>query len=294
MNQFLSAITSGIAEGVPLFLVASGLTLIFGVMGVLNFAHGGFFMIGAYVPVALIGGKTVSLPVFVVAAIAGALLLAFVGFLSERLVFSQLYNEGHVVNLLASYSILLIVNGGAILIWGTSLRTVAAPDILSGAVSLQFLTEPTYNLFIIAVGVLVALGLWLLLERTNVGIQIRAVAHDRTTARALGVRAGRIGTGVFVLGSALAGLAGALDAPLLSVAPGLDTIFIIQSFAVVIIGGLGSMMGAMTAAVMLGLIDAFLVSYAPSLSSYGIYIAVAAVLLFRSDGLFGRTSVQEG
>jgi branched-chain amino acid transport system permease protein len=293
MNQFLSAIAGGIASGVPLFLVASGLTLIFGVMGVLNFAHGGFFMIGAYVPVSLISGQAVSLPVFVLAALAGALLLAAIGFVSERLVFAQLYREGHIVNLLASYSILLIVNGAAILVWGTSNKSVDTPDALSGAVRFTFLTEPTYNLFIVAVGVLAALGLWLLLERTSVGIQIRAVAHDRTMARALGVRAGRIGTGVFVLGAALAGLAGALDAPLLSVAPGLDNAFVIQSFAVVIIGGLGSMTGALAAAIVLGLVDSFLVSYLPSLSSYGLYILVAAVLLLRSNGLFRQTRLQK-
>ena len=135
-------------------------------------------------------------------------------------------------------------------------------------------------------------ALWWLLDRTMLGVRIRAVAHDRVTAAALGVRTRWVGAGVFFMGTALAGLAGALAAPQLTVAPGLDAVYIIQSFIVVIVGGLGSIWGAMAAAIGLGLVNSFLITYAPGWESYGMYIAIAIVLLIRPQGLFGRTKLQ--
>lgn len=292
MDRLVPAIINGIATGVPLFLVSSGLSLIYGVMGVLNFAHGAFFMIGAYILVTLVAGHTLSLPAFIAIAIVAALAVGVLGFAAERVVFSRLYDQGHVTNLLGSYALMLLVTGAAILVWGTGIYNVPKPQGFAGAITVGSFTQPTYNIFLIIVGVVVAVGLWLLLERTTLGIRIRAVAHDRVTARALGVRATRVGIAVFILGSALAGFAGALDAPLLSTAPGLDTVFIIQSFVVVIVGGLGSMSGALIAAIALGLIDSFLVAYAPGWSQYGMYIAVAIVLLLRPQGLLGRSRLE--
>lgn len=293
MTQFLAAVQGGLALGVPLFLVASGLTLIYGVMGVLNFAHGALFAVGAYVLVSVVGGTGTSLTVFVLAAILGALAVGLVGLLSERLVFARLYSQGHVINLLASFAILLALNGLIVLIWGTRIHTARPPEALSGAWELGGVLTPVYNVMLIVVGLVIAVGLWVLIERTPMGIRIRAVAHDRQTARALGVRVTWVGAGVFALGSALAGLGGALNAPLLSVAPGLDTVFIIQSFVVVIVGGLGSVWGALVAAIGLGLVNSFLISYAPEWSAYGMYVAVAIVLLLRPQGIFGRSTLQE-
>lgn len=288
VSTFLSALVNGLATGVPLFLVSSGLTLIFGVMNVLNFAHGAFFMVGAYVFATLLAGHATPLPLFFAAAVTAAAAVAVVGIVSERLVFARLYRQGHIINLLAAYAIMLILIGAAILIWGTQGHTVQRPAGLDGALNLGFVRLPYYNLLVIALGAIVAVGLWLLLAKTPLGVQIRAVAHDRTTARALGVRAPLVGMGVFVLGGALAGFAGALDAPLISVAPGLDSVFAIQCFAIIIIGGLGSIEGAFVASLAVGIVESFLTFYGPVWEPYGMYILVAAVLLLRPQGLFGR------
>lgn len=292
MTQFLSAVINGLALGVPLFLVASGLSLIYGVMGVLNFAHGALFAVGAYVLTTTLAGQAASLLGFIAAAIIGALVVGVVGLVSERLVFTRLYNQGHVINLLASYAIMLILDGLMVLTFGTGIYHSRPPSELTGALRLGSVVLPVYNVFLIAVGLVIAVGLWLLMDRTMLGVRIRAVAHDRTTASALGVRVRWIGAGVFVLGAALAGLAGGLAAPQLSISPGLDAVYIIQSFVVVIVGGLGSIWGALVAAVGLGLVDSFLIAYAPGWDAYGMYIAIAIVLLLRPQGIFGRTKLQ--
>ena len=290
MNEFIITMVNGVATGVPLFLIASGLTLIYGVMGVLNFAHGGFFMVGAYLVVLILAHDAVGISSFLLAVGAAAAAVAVIGLVSERGIFSRLYGAGHITNLLASYALLLIINGAVAFSFGPSSRTVESPAVLSGAVRVGDLAQPRYNLFLIAIGIVVATGLWLLLERSSMGCRIRAVAHDRTMARALGIRASRVSVGVFVLGSALAGLAGGLGAPVVSVGPGLDAAFVLQSFAVVIIGGLGSISGALVAAIALGVVDNVLVNYAPGLSGYGVYLTVGVVLLVRPNGLLGRQS----
>jgi branched-subunit amino acid ABC-type transport system permease component len=288
MNQLLAAIINGVATGVPLFLVASGFTLIYGVMGVLNFAHGAFFMIGAYCFAVMLSGQTVSLPIFLLIALGAALVLAALGVLSERLVFARLYNSGHMINLLSAYALMLMLIGLSILVFGTRIYYVPRPNPLRSAVSLGVISVPAYNLFMIVMGVAVAAGLWLLLQRTSLGVKIRAVAHDRVTARALGVKAPFVGMGVFALGCGLAGLAGALNSPMISVAQGMDATFAIQFFVVVIIGGLGSIWGSLGAALLVGIVESILVFFAPAYAQYGMYVLVMFVLLLRPQGLFVR------
>ncbi|MDR1212601.1 MAG: branched-chain amino acid ABC transporter permease [Propionibacteriaceae bacterium] len=288
MNQLLSAVINGVATGVPLFLVASGFTLIYGVMGVLNFAHGAFFMFGAYCFAVMLAGQALSLPLFLLYALGAAAVIAVLGVLSERLVFARLYNSGHMINLLAAYALMLMLIGLSILIFGTTTYHVPRPSPFRGAVHIGTVPVPAYNLFVIAAGLVVAAGLWFLLNKSGLGMKIRAVAHDRTTARALGVRAPLVGMGVFALGCALAGLAGALDSPMISVAQGMDATFAIQFFVVVIIGGLGSTWGALFASLLVGLMESLLVYYAPAWSQYGMYILVVFVLLLRPQGLFVR------
>jgi len=290
MGQLISAIMNGIATGVPLFLVSSGLTLIYGVMGVLNFAHGALFMIGAYALATLLTGQVTNIGLFLLCAVLAAAVVAAIGMAAERGIFSWLYNAGHMINLLAAYALMLILVGLSILIWGTKIYNVQRPTELAGAVDLGLLSIPVYNLFTIGLGAAVAVGLWLLISKSSYGVKIRAVAYDRTTARALGVRAPLIGMGVFALGGALAGLAGALTAPLISVAPGIDAAYALQSFVIIIIGGLGSIWGALIAALAVGLIQSFLVYYAHDWAAYGMYILVAIVLLFWPQGLFSRSA----
>ncbi|MGP3536059.1 branched-chain amino acid ABC transporter permease [Microbacterium sp. RD1] len=292
MTQLITAIVNGLALGVPLFLVASGLTLIYGVMGVLNFAHGAIFALGAYIVASLLGGHTVGLAAFLVAALAGAIIVGALGLASERTIFTRLYDKGHVINLLASYALMLMLDGAIILVFGPGIYQTRTPQELTAPLHMGGVILPSYAVFLVIIGLVVAVALWWMLDRTMVGVRIRAVAHDRVTAAALGVRTRGVGAGVFFLGTALAGLAGALAAPQLTVAPGLDAVYIIQSFIVVIVGGLGSIWGAMTAAIGLGLINSFLITYAPGWESYGMYIAIAIVLLVRPQGLFGRAKLQ--
>ena len=292
VTQFLTAIVNGLALGVPLFLVASGLSLIYGVMGVLNFAHGALFAVGAYVVATSLAGQTVGIGGFLLAALVGAVIVGALGFISERAIFSRLYAQGHVINLLASYALMLILDGLIIITFGPGIYQTRPPQELTAPLRVGGVILPSYAVFLIVVGLTVAVALWFMLDKTMLGIRIRAVAHDRITASALGVRTRWVGAGVFAMGTALAGLACALAAPQLTVAPGLDAVYIIQSFVVVIVGGLGSIWGALAASIGLGLITSFLITYAPGWEAYGMYIAIAVVLLLRPQGLFGRTKLQ--
>lgn len=288
MSQLIATIIAGIAQGMPLFLVASGLTLIFGVMHVLNFAHGALFMLGAYILVSILSGASVPFVVFLLASLAAAAIVGLVGGASEVLAFRKLYQREHFITLLATYALLLVLEGGAQQIWGVLPRTQATSGEVKSAVEILGARVPVYDLFLIGAGVLVAVFLYLLMQRSQFGRMLRAVAEDGSMARALGISARRIQVWVFVIGSGLAGLSGALTAPLVSIDTGLAPLFILQSFAVVIIGGLGSLSGALVGALLLGMAESALVSYWPELSGFSLYVAVAAALLFRPQGLFGR------
>jgi branched-chain amino acid transport system permease protein len=289
--EIFAALIAGVAQGVPLFIVASGLTLIFGVLHVLNFAHGAFFMIGAFVFASLLGGASVNVFVFLAAGLAAAVILAVVGSVSDRLVFKRLYGRDHMVTLLASYALLLMLEGATAEIWGVQPRTQRQTPGLAGSFAFFGMRVAVYDVFLVGIGLAVAGGLYWMLQRTSYGKIVRAVATDEQMARALGIRARRVQTGVFALGAGLGGLSGALIAPLVSVDVGLAPTFAIQSFAIVIIGGLGSVSGALAAALLVGVSESFLVSYAPELAGFSLYIAVALVLMVRPHGLMGNPAV---
>jgi branched-chain amino acid transport system permease protein len=288
VNLLLPAIIGGIAYGVPLFLVASGLTLVYGVLRVLNFAHGGLLMIGAYLFAWALGGRSVSLWEFIGAIIGAGVVVGLLGILVERGMFSRLYGAGTEISLLGSYGLLLFLIGIAPVIWGNAPLTQALPSALSGRVTIAGAAVSVFEFVEVGTGVAVAAGLFFLLKRTRLGVQATAVAEDREMARALGVRAARVSGLVFVLGCALAGLAGAVVAPTTSVSTDLASSFILSAFAAVIIGGLGSVEGALIAAVGLGIIDSLCVTYLPSVEPYSFYIVLAIVLIVRPQGLLGR------
>jgi branched-chain amino acid transport system permease protein len=288
VNLFLPAVLGGIAYGVPLFLMASGLTLVYGVLRVLNFAHGGLLMVGAYLLAWILSGDSRSLPVFVGAVLLSALIVAALGLVIELGLFRRLYGASTQVGLLASYGLLLFLTGVAPVIWGDEPRTQALPSSLSGRVNIGDTAVSVFALVQVGVGVLVAVGLFLLLRRTRLGAQASAVAEDREMARALGIRAARVSRLVFVLGCFLAGLAGAVVAPSSSVGVELAPSFILQGFAVVIIGGLGSVEGALVAAIGVGVIDSLCVTYLQSFEPYSFYVVLGLVLLLRPQGLLGR------
>src|SRR5690606_14606395 len=235
MSQLFATLVAGLAQAMPLFLAASGLTLIFGVMHVLNFAHGAFFMIGAYMLTTLLGGGSVPFGLMLGAALLAAIVAGAVGGVSEVLAIRRLYDREHFITLLATFALLLVIQGAIQKIWGVQPRSQQLSPALTGAVEILGARLPRYDLFLIASGGLVAVGLYLLLNRTRFGRTLRAVAEDYTMARAVGVSARRLQIAVFAIGTALAGLAGALAAPLMRIDLSLAHAFVLRSFAAVFV-----------------------------------------------------------
>jgi branched-chain amino acid transport system permease protein len=300
MTLVLEQLLNGLQFGVMLFLLAAGLTLIFGIMGVINLAHGSLYMVGAYAA-AFAAAQTGS---FLVAVLAGLTAAALAGMVMELDVLRRLYARDHLDQVLATFALILIFNQGVTLLFGRQPLFVSVPPALNGSVQLlPGLIYPVYRLAIIAVGLLVALGLYLLINRTRVGMLVRAGATHREMVRALGVDIRLLYTAVFGLGALLAGLAGLMAGPILAVQVGMGEQILIMTFVVVVIGGVGSIRGAFFGALIVGLVDTSLRAFAPGLlrhvmtgseadalgaglASMGIYLLMAIVLLVRPKGLF--------
>lgn len=283
-SQFMGGLTTAMF----LFLIASGLSLVFGVMRVINFAHGSFYMIGAYLawqamqwlhPVA--GG-------FWLATLFAASGVAVLGAFVERLFFRSLYGRDELYQLLFTYALVLILGDAAKFIWGTGQLSVSSPPVLAGSVQIFGTTQPLYNLFVIAVGPAIAFGGWLALNRTGAGRLVRAASYDREMLAALGADVGSIYTGMFIISSFLAGLSGALITPIQSIVPGMDVLIIIQAFIVVVIGGMGSIWGTFWGSVIYGQVLAFGILIFPSFSLFSVFALMAVILIVRPWGLFGR------
>jgi branched-chain amino acid transport system permease protein len=285
--------------GVTLFLMSAGLTLIFGIMGVINLAHGSLYMIGAYAA-ALVAAHTGSVGLALLGGIATA---AVGGIAIEFIVVRRLYERDHLDQVLATFALTLIINQGASMLFGRQPLFVSMPAALSGSVTLlPGLVYPVYRLAVIVLGLSVAAGLFLLIHTTRVGMLVRAGATHRQMVRALGVRVGRLYTMVFGLGALLAGLAGVVAGPITSVQVGMGEQILILAFVVVVIGGLGSVRGAFFGAIAAGLVDTMSRAFLPTLfrrlmdgpnadalasgmSSISIYLLMALVLLARPQGL---------
>jgi len=279
---------SGLTAAMFLFLIAAGLSLIFGVLRVLNFAHGTFYMLGAYATFQLVQWLGVSGGRFWLTALGGALAVAALGGLVERFLFRRLYGKDELYQLLFTYALALILSDAAKMIWGTQQKSVSRPAELTGAVHLFGATIPHYNLFIILLGPAIALGFWLALQRTRVGRYIRAAALDRETLGSLGINVDALYTGVFVLASFLGGLGGALISPMRATTPGMDTEVIVEAFVVVVIGGLGSFWGTFLGALIYGQVLSFGILFFPRFSIFAVFALMAAVLMVRPWGLLGR------
>ena len=291
---------NGLQLGVLLFLIAAGLTLVFGVMDLINLAHGVQYMLGAYLAVAfygLTGSFLVALVLALIATLAFALAL-------EVLVFRRLYGRDHLDHVMATFGIILFVDQGVKLVWGAAPLSLPIPDLLSGSVTLMGgLLYPVWRLVIIAAGLAVAAGLYLLVGHTRVGMLVRAGATNAPLVSALGVNIRRLFMLVFGFGAMLAGFAGVMIAPILSVEPGMGDAILILAFVVIVIGGIGSIRGAFLAALLIGLVDTLGRSFAvdvlrlfmgpspartvaPALASMLIYVLMAVVLTVRPAGLF--------
>lgn len=285
MESYLIFTLNGLAQGMLLFLIAVGLSLIFGVLGVLNFAHGALYMLGAYVGFQLVQ----VVPIFWLALLVAPLVVGLVGAVIEVLFLRRMYRRETVYQLLLTFAFILLLDDLVRMIWGSGPRTVPAPPPLDGPIQLGARFFPAYSLAVIVLAPLVALAIWLLLERTHVGRTVRAAAQDREMAEALGLNVPRIFTLVFAGGAALAGLGGVLASPLRTLSPAMGDSIIIESFIVAVIGGLGSFPGALVGALLLGQLGAWGVIN-PVLAQLQVafpFILMALVLLFRPRGLFG-------
>ena len=279
---------SGLTAAMFLFLIASGLSLIFGVLRVLNFAHGTFYMLGAYAAYQLVQWLGVGPGRFWLAALGAAAAVGALGGLVERVLFRHLYGKEELYQLLFTYALVLILSDAAKMVWGTQQKSVSRPPELTGSFSLFGATIPSYNLLILLLGPGIALAFWFVLQRTRVGRFIRAAALDRETLGALGVNVSALYTWVFVLASFLGGLGGALISPMRATTPGMDTEVIVEAFVVVVIGGLGSFWGTFLGALIYGQVLSFGILFFPRFSIFAVFALMAAVLILRPWGLLGR------
>lgn len=300
MILVIEQLLNGMGYGLMLFLLAAGLTLVFGIMDVMNLAHGSLFMGGAYVAAQAhvhSGSFTAALVIAVVVTVMAALLL-------EVLLMRRLYGRDHLAQVLATFGVILVADDLVKMVWGPSPMMAPTPQALAGPVQLMSgLPYPAYRLLILGAGLLVALGLYLLVNHTRVGMRVRAGASDRPMAELMGVRVGRIFNGVFLLGAALAALAGGLMGPIMAVQVGMGESILIPALVVIVIGGIGSVRGAFVASLLVGLVDtigrAFLpmllratlppstaADLGPLFAEIAMYALMAIVLSFRPTGLF--------
>jgi branched-chain amino acid transport system permease protein len=300
MLLFLEQVLNGLQLGVMLFLMAAGLTLVFGIMGLINLAHGSMYMLGAFVAATV----TQATGSFALGLLAALPTVALVGWLVEMAVLRRLYTRDHLDQVLATFGLILFFNALVQIVWGRQPLFMDVPDLLSGSVELiPGVPYPAYRLAMIAAGLAVAGLLYLLISRTRLGMQIRASASNREMAEAIGINTPLLYGLVFALGALLAALAGVMAAPILAVESGMGESILIETFVVIVIGGLGSIRGAFLGALLVGLVDTLGRAFLPallravlpaatadgagaSLASMGIYILMAAVLLWRPRGLF--------
>ncbi|HET6187966.1 MAG TPA: branched-chain amino acid ABC transporter permease [Trebonia sp.] len=287
MNEFISTLVAGFAEAMPFFLVGSGLALTLGVMDILNFAHGVYFMIGAYVLHALLGGATVNLLFFLLACVGAGVVTGVVGAASERAVLRLTYRKDPLVSILATYGLFLLLQGLVIIVWGASPFSQNQSSATHGTLTVGGVVIARSDLLNAIVGLLVGASLYVLIRHSPFGTKVRATAEDREMASALGVATERISVAAFFIGTLLAALAGGLLAPQVSIDQTLGASWVLYAFIVVVVGGLGSVGGSFVAAVILGEADSLCVSYAPSVEPYILYIVVVALLLVRPRGLMG-------
>jgi branched-chain amino acid transport system permease protein len=285
LYSLLIQLLNGVQYGLLLFLVAGGLTLIFGIMGIINLAHGSFYMIGAYMAFTLS-----SLTGNLFAAIAlGIVLSVVLGIALEWALFSRLYRRDHLQQVLLTYGLILVFEELRSLVAGNDVHGVSVPALLGGSIRLtDTLSYPVYRLFMSGVCLAMAGLMYLLIQRTRLGMMIRAGASNREMAQSLGIDINLVYRLVFALGVALAAFAGMIAAPVSSVYPGMGTQVLIISFVVVVIGGIGSVWGALGAALLIGLVDTFGKVLVPEAAGVGVYLLMALILLRRPEGLFKR------
>lgn len=280
---------NGLSYSMTLFLIASGLTIIFGLLDIPNFAHGSFYMLGAYVTYSFI--NYIIQDSFFIAIIIAFIVLGIVGGILEFLPLRRIYDRPHALQLLMTFSFILILDDSAKFLWGTSFKSVKAPNLLSSSITLPGGREfPIYLLFLIFMGIMVAFILWLILHKTKLGKLIHAGTSNKEMLGALGINVPKLFTTVFMLGSGLAGLGGGLASPLISIIPGIGDTIIITVFIIIIVGGPGSLIGAFISSILVGELTAIGILFMPRFAMIFDYILVIIVLLTKPEGLFGKES----
>lgn len=281
-------ILNGVQYGLVLFLVASGLTLVFGILGVINLAHGAFYMLGAYLAYWL----TLTTGSLLLALLGGVTIAFFAGLLLENIFVKRLYGRDHLAQVLLSYGLILVIDELRQILFGKDVHSVPAPAWLAGSIPLtDVLSFPVYRLAVCLFCLIAAIAIFVVLQRTRLGMIVRAGAENRDMTRALGIPFDRVNKLVFALGIALAALAGIVVAPISTVFPGMGDQILILCFVVVVLGGIGSVPGAAIGALLIGLADTFGKVFFPSLSSISVYLLMALVLLWRPNGILGTREV---
>lgn len=286
---FSQQILVGLSKTTILFIVSSGLSLVLGVLRIPNVFHGSLYMIGAFLAYSVamaLGGSPLG---FWLALLAAPLGVAVISLILERGLFCRLYEREHLMLLLFTFAFMLVFGDLVKLIWGSDYRSLSAPPFFQGSFSIFGLPFPRYNLFLLLIGPLVALGLWFLTNKTKIGKISRAAAVDREMVGAVGINVSWVFAAVFIIGCFLAGLGGALVAPTQNITQGMDHAIIIEAFLIVIIGGLGNIWGALLGALIFGLTDAIGILVWPQFAIVFPYIAVVVVLMFRPQGLLKST-----
>ena len=282
--SLFTQVLNGVQLGLLLFLIASGLTLIFGIMNFINLAHGSLFMVGAYV------GYTIATYFgnFWLGLVVSVVVLAVLGVFLDAVVFRPLQREDPIVTVLVTFGLLLVLEDAVRTIWGKDFLSLKPPEALAGTVQILGESFPTYRLFVIALAAAVAIGLSLWLRMSRIGLFVRASSVDRTTTAILGVNTDRVSIMVVAAGAALAGLSGTVSAPLLALSPSMGSFILIDSFIVVVVGGLGSFSGAFFAALVIGQLHNFGVVYVPWAATMIPFLLMMGILIWKPSGFAGQ------
>ena len=282
--DLLAQALNGLAYGVLLFLLSVGLTLIFGMLDVINLAHGSFYMLGAYAGLTLIAATGS----FWLAFALAPLVVGLIGVLVERALLRPLYRRPPLDQVLLTFGLIYLFEDLVKWFWGGRIRSIAPPALFAGSVRLGHVTVPSYRLFVIGFGLVMAVLLWALIERTHLGALIRAGVFDAEMAAGLGIDVGRVFTGVFALGAALGGLSGVVAGPIQSAYPSMGVSILIPALIVVVVGGLGSLKGSLVGSLLIGQAETFGKAWLPGVSMLMIYLVMALTVLLRPRGLFGQ------
>lgn len=283
MSIFIVQLLTGVAYGMLYFMIAAGLTIILGVMNVVNLAHGAFFLLGTYLAFTFLSLQLN----FWIALVLSVITVALIGVIVEKVLITKLYGK-ELEQVLLTFGLTFVIADTAKWIWGTEMKTIAEPALLNASITVGDMVFPVFRLFVVFVGCAIALVLWYLESKTRVGAIIRAGVDDREMVAALGINVKLVFTGVFAFGAAMAGLSGVLGGPLIGMYTGMDSDILVTSLIVVVIGGLGSWKGSFISAIMIGLIETMGKIWFPSFSMLIVFLLMVVVLIIRPQGLYGK------